>query len=115
MIGYPVTAHQHVYGSIVLVRLSPIRYRPAPAEMALMAGVAQQLFGVSIENALLAVEAQRHELVLGELLRQVVGTQEGLRTSAHCGRRIARRHRPVADGDRAGAARRGDAAGAVGV
>jgi signal transduction histidine kinase len=78
MIGYPVTAHQHVYGSIVLVRLSPIRYRPAPAEMALMAGVAQQL-GVSIENALLAVEAQRHELVLGELLRQVVGAQEAER------------------------------------
>lgn len=78
MIGYPVTAHQHVYGSIVLVRLSPIRYRPAPAEMALMAGVAQQL-GVSIENALLTAEAQRHELVLGDLLRQVVGAQEAER------------------------------------
>ena len=78
MIGYPVTAHQHIYGSIVLVRLSPIRYRPAPAEMALMAGVAQQL-GVSIENALLTAEAQRHELVLGDLLRQVVGAQEAER------------------------------------
>ncbi|HAJ35840.1 MAG TPA: hypothetical protein DCL15_09115 [Chloroflexi bacterium] len=78
MIGYPVTAHQHVYGSIVLVRLSPIHYRPAPAEMALMAGVAQQL-GISIENALLAAEAQRHELVLGDLLRQVVSAQESER------------------------------------
>ncbi len=78
MIGYPVTAHQRVYGSIVLVRLSPIHYRPAPAEMTLMAGVAQQL-GVSIENALLTDAAQRHELVLGELLRQVVDAQEAER------------------------------------
>jgi len=78
MIGYPVTAHQQIFGSVVLVRLSPIRYRPAPAEMALMAGVAQQL-GVSIENALLTIEARRHEQVLGELLRQVVGAQESER------------------------------------
>jgi signal transduction histidine kinase len=78
MISYPVTAHHRVYGSIALVRLSPIRYRPAPAEMALMAGVAQQL-GLSIENALLTAEAQRHEQVLGDLLRQVVGAQESER------------------------------------
>lgn len=75
MIAYPVTAHQAVYGSIVLVRASPIPYRPAAPEMALMAGVAQQL-GVSIENALLSEDAQRHERLLGELLRQVVGAQE---------------------------------------
>ena len=75
MIAYPVTAHQAVYGSIVLVRVSPIPYRPAAPEMALMAGVAQQL-GVSIENALLSEDAQRHERLLGELLRQVVGAQE---------------------------------------
>jgi len=78
MISYPVTAHHHAYGSIALVRLSPIRYRPAPSEMALMAGVAQQL-GVSIENALLTAEAQRHEQVLGEMLRQVVSAQESER------------------------------------
>ncbi len=75
MIAYPVTAHQAVYGSIVLVRVSPIPYRPAAPEMALMAGVAQQL-GVSIENALLSEEAQRHERLLGELLRQIVSAQE---------------------------------------
>lgn len=78
MIGYPILAHQRVYGSVVLVRLSPIHYRPAPSEMTLMAGVAQQL-GVSIENALLTAEARRHELVLGDLLRQVVGAQEAER------------------------------------
>ncbi|MFO7631034.1 MAG: GAF domain-containing sensor histidine kinase [Caldilinea sp.] len=78
MIGYPVTAHHQVYGSIVLVRLSPIRYRPAPSEMALMAGVAQQL-GISIENALLTAASQRHGQQLAELLRQIVDAQESER------------------------------------
>jgi signal transduction histidine kinase len=78
MIAYPVTAHHRVYGSIVLVRLSPIPYRPAPSEMALMAGVAQQL-GISIENALLTAEAQRHGQQLAELLRQIVDAQESER------------------------------------
>ncbi len=75
MIAHPITAHQAVYGSIVLVRVSPIPYRPAAPEMALMAGVAQQL-GASVENALLSEEAQRHERLLGELLRQIVSAQE---------------------------------------
>lgn len=78
MIAYPVTAHHRIYGSIVLVRLSPIPYRPAPSEMALMAGVAQQL-GISIENALLTAEAQRHGQQLAELLRQIVDAQESER------------------------------------
>jgi len=78
MISYPVTAHHLVYGSIVLVRLSPILYRPAPSEMALMAGVAQQL-GISVENALLTTEAQRHGQQLAELLRQIVDAQESER------------------------------------
>jgi len=75
MIAYPITTHQMIYGSIVLVRVSPIPYRPAAPEMVLMAGVAQQL-GVSIENALLSEEAQRHGRLLSELLRQIVSAQE---------------------------------------
>lgn len=78
MISYPVTAHNQVYGSIVLVRHSPIQYRLAPTEMTLMAGVAQQL-GISIENGLLTAAAQRHEHQLAELLRQIVDAQESER------------------------------------
>lgn len=78
MISYPVTAHNQVYGSIVLARLSPIQYRLAPSEMTLMAGVAQQL-GISIENGLLTAAAQRHEHQLAELLRQIVDAQESER------------------------------------
>ena len=75
MIAYPVTAHQAVYGSIVLVRVSPIPYRPAAPRWRSWPASPSSL-GVSIENALLSEEAQRHERLLGELLRQVVGAQE---------------------------------------
>ncbi|MBK8047472.1 MAG: GAF domain-containing sensor histidine kinase [Anaerolineales bacterium] len=75
MIGYPLGARQYIIGSLVLARRSVIETALEPTELALMAGIAQQL-GLSVENALLRQEVETREHMLGDLLRQVVTAQE---------------------------------------
>lgn len=77
-VAMPLTAHQQVIGSLVLARSPQQLSMLASEELALMAGVAQQL-GLSVENALLHEQAQRREQMLGDLLGQVVGAQEAER------------------------------------
>jgi signal transduction histidine kinase len=74
----PLTAHQQVIGSLVLARNPQQLSILSSEELALMAGIAQQL-GLSVENALLHEQAQRREQMLGDLLGQVVGAQEAER------------------------------------
>jgi signal transduction histidine kinase len=76
MISLPLTVRRLVIGSIVLCRRQARKEtNPSPDEFRLMLGVAQQL-GLSIENAQLYQEVQEREKLLGDLLHQVVGTQE---------------------------------------
>lgn len=84
MLGLPLTTQKGIIGALVLAQTEKPGERPLSVnEFNLALGISQQL-GLSIENAKLHQEAQRHEKVLAKLLHQLVGAQEAER------KRIAR-------------------------
>ncbi len=84
MLGIPLVTQNEIIGALVLAQTGkPSRHNLSVNEFNLVLGISQQL-GLSIENARLHQEAQRHEKVLSELLHRVVGAQESER------KRIAR-------------------------
>ncbi len=78
-VAVSLAPHQRVIGSIVLDQTEHRETQGLTVdEFVLVLGVAQQL-GLSIENALLHLEAKEREKRLAELLREIVGAQEAER------------------------------------
>jgi len=76
MLGLPLSTQKEIIGALVLAQTTNRKQRsPLVDEFNLALGISQQL-GLSIENARLHQDVQRHEKVLSKLLHRVVGAQE---------------------------------------
>lgn len=76
MLGLPLSTQKGITGALVLTQTENLEQRSLSVnEFNLVLGISQQL-GLSIENARLHQDIQRHEKVLSKLLHRVVGAQE---------------------------------------